>query len=368
MKRSIGTAMLVIALTGFATLAEAQKVSAPLPHYTVINLGTLGGSVADGYGGVTKNGWVSGDSFLKGDATEHAFVWRDGVMTDLGTLGGPNSGVGFPIKNNHGLIVGGAQGPNIDPEQWGSGYDCFPTAPYVCTGYQYQQFGFLWQNGVMTQLPTLGGKNSDAGGVNNRRQVAGIAETATVAPIGVCSPPQVLEYKAVVYDGPRGVVQQILPEFPGDAAAEALAINDDGDVVGLSGGCGVPDAFSIFGQARHAVLWRHGSVFDLGGFGGVMNNSALAINNAGQIVGISDPTGDATTYGFLWQKGVMTPLYPLPGDVSSMANDINARGQVVGVSCDVNGNCRAVLSWRDDGPQQPRSNWLAVSDIRRRHQ
>ena len=52
MKRGIGPAMLVIALTGFATLAEAKTP----PHYTVINLGTLGGSVADGYGGPTNNG------------------------------------------------------------------------------------------------------------------------------------------------------------------------------------------------------------------------------------------------------------------------------------------------------------------------
>jgi probable HAF family extracellular repeat protein len=290
---------------------------------------------------------VSGDSFLPAhatepaDATEHAFVWRDGVMTDLGTLGGPNSSVGFPIKNTHGLIAGEAQGPNVDPEQWASGYGC-NTLSGICDGSQYQQLGFLWQNGVMTPLPPLGGNNSGAGGINNRGQVAGVAETATMAPIGVCSPPQVLEYKAVVWDGQRHEVQQILPAIPGDAA-EALAINDDGDVVGFSGGCGVPDAFSIFGQARHAVLWRHGSVFDLGGFGGAMNNSALAINNSGQIVGISDNSDDTRTYGFLWQKGVMTPLYPLQGDVSSMANDINAAGQVVGVSCDANFTCRAVL-------------------------
>ena len=61
MKRSIRPAMVVIALTGFATRAEAQTERAP-PHYTVINLGTLGGSSANGYGGVTDNGWVSGDS------------------------------------------------------------------------------------------------------------------------------------------------------------------------------------------------------------------------------------------------------------------------------------------------------------------
>jgi hypothetical protein len=44
MKPSIGPGMLVIALTGFATLAEAQTVSASWPHYTVTNLGTLGGA------------------------------------------------------------------------------------------------------------------------------------------------------------------------------------------------------------------------------------------------------------------------------------------------------------------------------------
>jgi probable HAF family extracellular repeat protein len=341
MKRSIGPAMLVIALTGFATLAEAQTVSGPPPHYMVINLGSLENSgFSNGYGGVTNRGWVSGDSFLAGGQTEHAFVWRDGVMTDLGTLGGPNSSVGFPIKDNRGLIVGGAQGSQIDPlkEYWGVAYGC-NTSSGICDGYKHLQFGFLWQNGVMTKLPTLGGNNSDAGGVNNRGQVAGIAETATMD--GRCAYPQVLAYKAVVYE-PGGGVHE-LPTLPGDVAAEALAINDHGDVVGFSGNCGVPDAFSSLGLAVHAVLWRNGAVYALSGLGGVMNNTAFAINNAGQIAGISDPPGDATTYAVLWQNGAMTKLGTLPGDVLSMSQDINASGQVVGVSCDANFNCRAFL-------------------------
>ena len=102
-----------------------------------------------------------------------------------------------------------------------------------------------------------------------------------------------------------------------------------------------------------------------------MNNAAIAINNSGQIAGISDPPGDATTYAVLWQNGAITNLGTLPGDVSSVAADINARGQVVGSSCDANFNCRAFL-WDngvDDRPQQPHSDWLsAVSDPGRRHQ
>jgi probable HAF family extracellular repeat protein len=341
MKRSFGPEMFLIALTGLATLAEAQTP----PHYTIINLGTLGGSVADGYGGPTNNGeWVSGDAYLPENLTEHAVLWRRDVtghfvIADLGTVavGGLNSSVGQPQKNDIGLIVGNSLGSQIDPlgEYWGVLYGCV-NGSSLCTGWQNLEFGFLWQNGVMTALPTLGGNNSFATGANNLGQVAGWAETATHDPS--CVPPQVLDYKAVVYGPKRGEVHE-LPTLPGDAIAGAAQINDQSDVVGFSGTCGTPTG----AVAAHAVVWRNGSVFNLGGLGGVMNNAAFAINNSGQIAGISDPPGDATTYGFFWQKGVMTPLYPLRGDVSSVANDINAQGQVVGVSCDANFNCRAVL-------------------------
>jgi probable HAF family extracellular repeat protein len=199
-------------------------------------------------------------------------------------------------------------------------------------------FGFQWQNGVKTALPTLGGNNSTANGSNNLGQVAGWAETATADPR--CVAPQVLDINAVVYGPKRDEVHE-LPTFPGDEAAYAIGINDNGDVVGLSGTCGTPDTFAL---GVHAVLWRNGSVFDLGGLGGVMDNAAIAINNAGQIVGISDLPGDSITHAALWQKGTRpTDLGALSGDVYSVANDINARGQVVGASCDANFNCRAWL-------------------------
>jgi probable HAF family extracellular repeat protein len=351
MKRSIEPARLVVAfvavaLTGSATLARAQTLSAP-PHYTVVNLGTLGGSEADGYGGVSNNGWVSGDAYLPGSQTEHAALWRPDAMghykvTDLGTVGGLNSSTGFPQNNNFGLIAGQAQGSQIDPlgEYWAVAYRCGDGSSN-CTGWKNLQFGFLWQNGVMTALPTLGGNNSSATAVNNLGQVAGWAETATKDPS--CVPPQVLDFKAVIYGPKRGEVHE-LPTFPGDAIAAAFMINDNGEAVGASGTCGVPSNSAPNAAVLvHAVLWRNGSVFGLPGLGGVMNNAAFAINSSGQIAGISDPPGDATTYAVLWQDGGITNLGALPGDVSSVANDINAQGQVVGVSCDANFNCRAFL-------------------------
>jgi probable HAF family extracellular repeat protein len=336
-------ALVAVALAGFATPAEAQTASASLPHYTVISLGTLGGPQGNGYGGPTNNGqWVSGDSSLPSGLTEHAALWRRDatgqfVITDLGTLGGANSSVGQPQKNDIGLIVGNAQGSQIDPlgEYWGAGYTCPPSA-VPCEGYQNLEFGFVWQNGVMTALPTLGGNYSFGTAANNLGQAVGWAETATHDPS--CVAPQVLDYKAVVWGPQKGQVH-VLPALPGDAVAGAAQINENGDVVGFSGPCGVPTG----AVGAHVVVWRNGSVFGLPGLGGVMNNVAFGINNAGQIAGQSDPPGDATTYAVLWQNGAITNLGTLPGDVTSVANDINARGQIVGVSCDANYNCRAFL-------------------------
>jgi probable HAF family extracellular repeat protein len=93
----------------------------------------------------------------------------------------------------------------------------------------------------------------------------------------------------------------------------------------------------------HAVLWQNGAVIDLGSFGGVMNNGGLAINNRGQVVGLSDLAGDTTAHAFFWEDGSMTDLGTLPGDFFSIAQGINDEGQVVGQSCDVNFNCRAFL-------------------------
>ncbi len=325
------------ALVGVAAGPGAEGQSTAPAQYQIINLGTLGGTESNGFGGVSDRGWVTGDANLSGDQNEHAFLWREGVMTDLGTLGGLNSSVSFPVKDDVGLIVGIAQTSILDPlgEFWGSAFVCTPSGP--CQGHQNLELGFLWQNGVMTPLPTLGGNYSAAVGVNNRGQVVGVAETAIHDPN--CIPPQVLDSAAVIWGPKAGQIQE-LPVFPGDAIAAAIAINDNGQAVGTSGICGFPGSFAL---GVHAVLWQNGSVTDLGSFGGVMNNVALAINNGGQVVGISDLPGDTTTHAFLWQNGAMTDLGTLPGDVFSMANDINSKGQVVGVSCDVNFNCRAFL-------------------------
>src|ERR1700751_1735344 len=74
-----------------ALAAHAQPQKAHGARYIIKDLGTLGGSDAEA-GGISNNGWVEGFSTLPpDDSVIHSFLWRNGVMIDLGTLGGPNS-------------------------------------------------------------------------------------------------------------------------------------------------------------------------------------------------------------------------------------------------------------------------------------
>jgi probable HAF family extracellular repeat protein len=331
---------LIAALVMFTAAAMpfrlAAQVGNPLEekqvHYKLVDLGTLGGSFVNPYGGVTNKSWVTGDAALSNNLTEHAFLWRDGVMTDLGTLGGPLSSVGNATKDVRGLVVGISQTLELDPLQ---------EAWIAITGFplpDYASVGFRWKDGLMSALPTLGGIHAQALGVNNRGQIAGFSENDTHDPN--CVPPQQLDFEAVIW-GPRGEIQE-LPPLPGDVIAGALGVNDKGQVVGGSGPiCGFLPFPTLY--LAHAVLWQDGKPIDLGNFGGAQNNFAAVINNRGQIIGNSDLPGDAIGHGFLWEDGVMTDLGPLPGDYSSSAQDINEQGQVVGISCDVNGNCRGFL-------------------------
>jgi probable HAF family extracellular repeat protein len=256
----------------------------------------------------------------------HATLWQGSSVIDLGTLGGPNSSVSWPGQNNGGTIVGIAETGTLDPlgEQWSCSF-FFPTfTGHIC-------LGFVWESGVMTPLPTLGGNNGFATGVNSRGQVVGWAETPIHDP--TCNSPQVLQFRAVLWEPKADLVQE-LPPLPGDSTSAATGINARGQVVGISGDCDI--AVGRF-SARHAVLWDKGTPIDIGDLGGVSWHTPMAINARGDVVGFSNPPGDEdgsfNAHAVLWPKGAdIQDLGTLPGDRTSQALGINARGQVVGVS------------------------------------
>jgi len=309
--------------------------------YQVTNLASLGGTISRG-NSINNRSWVAGYSNLSGNESRHASLWRNESLLDLGTLGGPNSSVAWPVKNNIGLIAGIAQTDTPDP--LGENWSCaafFPGA--TATGPTC--LGFVWQAGVMSALPTLGGNNGFATGANNHGQVVGWAENTVHDP--TCVPPQVLQFRAVIWASEGNQIRE-LPPLPGDTSGAATAINDKGQVVGISGIC--DQAVGRF-TAAHAVLWESGGVTDIGNLGGDAWNTPMAINQQGDIVGFAGQPGDdpdnPQLHAFLWtrQDGIQD-LGALPGDVYSEAHGINERRQVVGISCDAAGSCRAFL-WQN---------------------
>ena len=335
--RQISYAILAVACA--AGLATAQASSAAEARYRVSNLSTFGGTVSRG-NTINDFGWVAGYSNLAGNQSRHASLWRDGRQTDLGTLGGANSSVAWPVKNLRGMITGIAQTATPDPlgEHWSC--SVFFTGPLA---FGNTCLGFVWQAGRMRALPTLGGNNGYATGSNNWGQVAGWAENAVHDP--TCTPPQVLQFRAVVW-GPGKEQIHELPLIAGDTSSAATALNDHGQVVGISGLC---DQAVGRLTAQHAVLWENGKATDIGNLGGEDWNTPTAINQRGDIVGFAGEAGDIEgniLHAFIWTRhDGIKPLPPLDADVFSEALGINEWRQVVGISCnDV--ECRAVL-WQD---------------------
>jgi len=325
-------------------LAQGPVQTKAKLQYQVSNLATLGGTSSGG-NSINNQTWVAGYSRLAGNQSRHATLWRDGSLLDLGTLGGPNSSVTWNVKDTGGVIVGISQTATPEPlgEYWSSA--AFYGPPY---NIGFINLGFVWEQNQMRGLPTFpGGNNGFATGANNLRQVVGWAENGVHD--GACVSPQVLQFRPAMWTlGPPDQIQD-LPLIPGDTSGAATAINDNGQIVGISGIC---DQAVGRHTARHAVLWENGGVTDLGNLGAQWWNTPTAINQRGDVVGFDgDPAfveGDIV-HAFMWtREDGIRHLKPLQGrspkHVDSEAYGINEARQVVGISCDANFvDCRAVI-------------------------
>ena len=343
--RHFACAMLLAATAGCGDEARVtQPADSPSfakaePRYQVVTFtATLGGVTSIG-NGISNDGWIAGFSNSTGNATRQAALWRDGELTPLGTLGGPNSNAQWPGVNNQGLVVGIAE--TAERDSLGEAWSCSAFFPGgVPTGFVCR--GFVWENDVMTALPTFGGTHGFAAGVNSRGQVVGWAETTVHDP--TCESPQVLQFRAARWDPKQGTMEE-LPPYPGDSTSAATAINQRGQVVGISGECDV--AVGRF-SARRAVLWDQGDVIDIGNLGGVSWHTPMAINQSGVVVGFSNPEGDPQgefiPEAFRWSRkdGIESLGKLSEDDDFSQAFGVNARGQIVGRSC-LGAACRAFL-------------------------
>jgi len=282
----------------------------------ILDLGTLGGVSSFG-ATVNDRGQVVGPALNEvpdpysilglGSVTTltqtRGFLWERGKMTDLGTLGGPDS---WPVfLNNHGQVAGTSYTSDVVDPNTG-----FPPVGV-----------FLWENGKMKDLGDLGGDNGllspygIVNGLNNRGQVGGNM---------MLSGNQY--FHAFIWTGRK---LSDLGTLGGNYSA-ATAINAKGEVVGLGWFPG--------DQTKDAFLWRKGVMTDLGTVDGDICSDARSINSRGQVVGASqDAAGQCNTWthAFLWENGGpsvdLNTLIPSGSALQLfVALGINESGEIVG--------------------------------------
>lgn len=279
---------------------SASAVQAATPSYTLQDLGQGFVPRAINQGG-DITGYVTGLGPV---------LRQNGITTGFGSP----YGTGWAI-NDAGMVAG--------ITTFGTGL----ADPFVA---------FTYQNGVRTSLgPALNGVNqgeSMAYGVNNAGQVVGAVGDASSS-----------ENKQRAFLYSNGTATAV-GSFGG--ASVATDINNRGQIAGYS-------AYQpSYGSSPHAFVADHGVLTDLGTLAGGSFSYGMAINDAGQVVGISSygdpgapfppPYPSAPVHAFLSSASGLVDLGTFGGE-DSMGYGINSAGQAVGASSTASGAFHAFV-------------------------
>jgi len=288
-----------------------------LRNGTVTDLGVLPGGANGQTDSLSNNGLIAGWSEdgridpLSGLAEAHAVLWtQGGKIIDLGALPGGNESLAG-ANNSRGQVVGFSNNNILEDPS------------ISLQGFPTQTRAFLWQNGAMQDLGTLGGTDAIAFNINNGGQVSGFSYTNSDATLNP-------------FFWQNGTMTDI--GSLGGTFGAPNGMNSHGQVVGIS---------NLAGDGNmHPFFWDRGVLTDLGTFGG-SNGEADWISDSGAVVGRADFAGDFIHHAFVWKNGVMTDVGVVPGDLCTNGSHINSRGQAIGTSTNCMGVVQHVFLWEN---------------------
>ena len=307
---------------------------------TLTDLGALTGDTSSAPQWISPNGLIAGlsetgqtDPLFPGLPQIHAVLWKNGDIIDLGTL--PVGGYESEAEsvNSAGQVVGAVLNRVPDPNSMAIQNFWFFNVPYgfqqraflwdaqtgmqdlgtlpggddaqaifinergQVAGFSYTnstvnpitgfptQDPFLWENGKMTDLGTLGGTFGYPRWLNNRGGVVGVSNRAGD-----------VTFHAFLWQ--KGMLKD-LDTLGGDTSLPGF-LSDDGDIVGTA------DVPGPAPQDHHAILWRNGGKIDMGVLPGDSCSRAYYINSSGHAVGNSESEALCDVSGehaFLWEDG-----------------------------------------------------------------
>lgn len=320
----------IVSALGGVLLFAAQAWAAPGPYYVVTNLGIFPTGTTSAATALNEKGQIVGYATVSGDTLEtRAFLWFDGEMIDLGTLGGTYSAA-YGINNN-GVVVG--ESTNY------SGY--LRAFAYNRVKYKGKKSESTRPYGEMVDLGLPGEQysTSSARGINDSNSIVGYVSEGGYGVQGVGGGAQGNGYDAMYpckfnYIPSKQTVKgiKVLDTFGGPYGM-ATAIRGDGVIVGWAS----LDEEGPDGFIHHAFVYRHDAMVDMGTLPGEDLSSAIyALNGNALFVGASDAPyympneqglGDNAV---LWTAlGQIQSLGALPG-YTSVAYGVNSANLIVG--------------------------------------
>ena len=295
----------------FSTFLVLGRQSIAGPIYSIVDLGTLGGSRMTAWS-VTNIGVVAGyGTTAAGDTS--AFIYESGVLYSIGAGGNTLDSKAYGVNG------AGQAAVNANTPGGGNAY--------------------VYDNGVLTQLPGLGGATTTAIAINASGQMAGMAATGSGAA------------RAFLLSAAN---LQSLGTLAGGNWSAAYGINDAGTVVGYS------DTAS---GAFHGFVWTAGGgMADIGTLGGA-NSYAMNVSASGVVTGHAQ-TSSGYLHAFAMSGGVLQDLGTLGGG-NSFAYGINSKGTVVGYSGTAGGDRAFVYSagrmWNLNGQLAGSPGWTLTN-------